>query len=116
MIYFFCVGTVLANFALFAVLHFSRKIIFGQGPPTRSCTLPWISPQICLDLACHYYALEATLATFSIVMLMLQVLCVCFIKFDSAPAVGTSVRLFWRVLFLRLTLLHRVLLLRFDSA
>ena len=43
------------------------------------------------DCAPYDSASEATLATFSIVMRMVQVFCVCLVKFDCAFTVGASV-------------------------
>ena len=49
-----------------------------------------------LDFSLYDCSSKATLATFSIVVLMIQVFYVCFIEFDSALAVGTSVRELFR--------------------
>ena len=53
----------------------------------------WTQMQICFEPSSLHCTSNATLATFSIVMCMVQVFCVRLIKFDCAFAPGADIRI-----------------------
>ena len=70
----------------------------------------WTQMQICFEPSSLHCTLKATLATFPIVVCMVQAFCVRLIKFDCALAPGADIRICFPCLLffllLRLCCLH----------